>query len=226
MKLLLIEDEPVLQQTIRAYLEREGYRVTTADTYSQGSLRVNDYDYDCLLVDITLPGGSGLEIIREAKQHQPQTGIIIISAKDALDDRITGLDLGADDYLTKPFHLSELNSRLKSVLRRRLFAGSQTISFGVLTIDPQSQQVQVQGQAVELTGKQYELLLYLVSNKNRLLAKGAIAEHVWGDSMELADSHDFIYQHVKNLRKKLLAAGSPDYIKTRYGAGYLLTLDA
>ncbi|ADB42908.1 DNA-binding response OmpR family regulator [Spirosoma oryzae] len=225
MKLLLIEDEPVLQQTIRTYLEREGYRVTTADTFLQGSRRANDYEYDCLLVDITLPGGNGLDIIREVKQLQPQTGIIIISAKDALDDRITGLDLGADDYLTKPFHLSELNSRLKSVLRRRLFAGSQIITFGALTIDPQPQQVQIQGQPVEMTGKQYDLLLYLISNKNRLLSKAAIAEHVWGDSMELADSHDFIYQHVKNLRKKLLAAGCPDYIKTRYGAGYLFTLD-
>ena len=225
MKLLLIEDEPVLQQTIRTYLEREGYRVTTADTFLQGSRRANDYEYDCLLVDITLPGGNGLDIIREVKQLQPQTGIIIISAKDALDDRITGLDLGADDYLTKPFHLSELNSRLKSVLLRRLFAGSQIITFGALTIDPQPQQVQIQGQPVEMTGKQYDLLLYLISNKNRLLSKAAIAEHVWGDSMELADSHDFIYQHVKNLRKKLLAAGCPDYIKTRYGAGYLFTLD-
>lgn len=224
MRLLVIEDEPTLREAIRAYLEKEGYRVSTAGRFGQASLLVNDTDYDCFLVDIGLPDGNGLDLVRLIKEGQPQAGIVVISARTGLDDKLTGLDLGADDYLTKPFHLSELNARVRSVLRRRLFEGERTITFGVITIQPQSQSVSVHGQPIELTGKAYDLLLYFVANKNRLLSKAAIAEHVWGDSMELADSHDFIYQHVKNLRKKLVGAGSPDYLKTRYGAGYIFAL--
>ncbi len=224
MNLLLIEDEPVLRESIRAYLEKEGYRVSTTGRFGQASLLVNDTDYDCFLVDIGLPDGNGLDLVRTIKDQQPQAGILVISARTGLDDKLTGLDLGADDYLTKPFHLSELNARVRSVLRRRLFEGEQTISFGQISIQPQNQQVSVGGAVVELTGRQYELLLYFIANKNRLLSKAALAEHIWGDSMDLADSHDFIYQHVKNLRKRLLGAGCPDYIKTRYGAGYTFTL--
>lgn len=224
MRLLVIEDEPSLRETIRVYLEKEGYRVSTADRYGQASLLINDTDFDCFLVDIGLPDGSGLDLVRSIKESQPQAGIVVISARTGLDDKLTGLDLGADDYLTKPFHLSELNARVRSVLRRRLFEGERTITFGVISIQPQSQTVSVNGQPIELTGKAYELLLYFIANKNRLLSKAAIAEHVWGESMELAESHDFIYQHVKNLRKKLVGAGCPDYLKTRYGVGYLFSL--
>ena len=224
MRLLVIEDEPTLRETIRAYMEKEGYRVSTAGHFRQASLLVNDTDYDCFLIDIGLPDGNGLDLVRSIKENQPQAGIVVISARTGLDDKLTGLDLGADDYLTKPFHLSELNARVRSVLRRRLFEGERTITFGVISIQPQSQSVSVDGQPIDLTGKAYELLLYFIANKNRLLSKAAIAEHIWGESMELADSHDFIYQHVKNLRKKLVSAGCPDYLKTRYGAGYIFAL--
>lgn len=224
MNLLLIEDEPALGEAIRAYLEKEGYRVSVTGRFGAASRLINDTDYDCFLVDIGLPDGSGLDLIQTIKTRQPQAGVLVISARTGLDDRLTGLDLGADDYLTKPFHLSELNARVRSVLRRRLFAGERTVTFGDISIQPQSQTVSVGGAVVELTGRQYELLLYFIANKNRLLSKAALAEHVWGDSMELADSHEFIYQHVKNLRKKLAEAGCPDYLKTRYGAGYLFTL--
>ncbi len=224
MRLLVIEDEPILRETIRAYMEKEGHRVSTTGRFGQASLLINDTDYDCFLVDIGLPDGNGLNLVRSIKESQPKAGILVISARTGLDDKLTGLDLGADDYLTKPFHLSELNARVRSVLRRRLYEGEPIINFGVINIQPQSQTVRVAGQPIDLTGKAYELLLYFIANKNRLLSKAAIAEHIWGDSMELADSHDFIYQHVKNLRKKLVSAGCPDYLKTRYGAGYILAL--
>lgn len=224
MRLLVIEDEPTLREAIRAYLEKEGYRVSTADRYGQASRLINDTDFDCFLVDIGLPDGSGLDLVRSIKESQPQAGIVVISARTGLDDKLIGLDLGADDYLTKPFHLSELNARIRSVLRRRFFEGERTITFGVISIQSQSQTVSVNGQPIELTGKAYGLLLYFIANKNRLLSKAAIAEHIWGESMELAESHEFIYQHVKNLRKKLLGAGCPDYLKTRYGVGYLFSL--
>jgi DNA-binding response OmpR family regulator len=173
-----------------------------------------------VLVDITLPGGNGLDIIRQLKKARSKAGIIIISAKNSLDDKIEGLELGADDYLPKPFHLSELNARIKSVVRRRNFEGNSEIRFGEITIDPEAKSVAVNGKAVTVTKKEFGLLLFFISNKNRVITKESIAEHLWGDNMDMADSYDFIYSHIKNLRKKLIEAGSADYIKTIYGAGY------
>ncbi len=236
MKLLLVEDEPWLRDTIRDYLEGEGYIVTTATSVREGAAKANDYTYDCLIIDLMLPDGNGLELVREVRAAQAQTdgvapGIIIVTAKDALNDKLAGLDAGSDDYLTKPFHLSELNARLRSVLRRRVFGGNTDLVIGMLRIVPDQQRVDVlvpdhARQVVPLTGKEYELLLFMATNAGRLLSKAALAEHIWGDATDMADSHEFIYSHVKNLRRKLMAAGCPDYVRTRYGVGYFFSIDA
>jgi two-component system, OmpR family, response regulator len=225
MKILLVEDEPALLASMRQFLEEEGYLVTTAASFGKASVALNDYAYDCVVLDIGLPDGSGLNLIRQLKALGSSTppGIIIISAKDSLDDKLLGLELGSDDYITKPFHLPELNARIKSVLRRRLFGGNTLIRFGEITVDPLSHRVMVGQQPLEFTEKEYQLLLFFLANPNRLLTKAAIAEYVWGDHMDMADSHDFLYTHIKNLRRKLVDGGCPDYLKTRYGAGYIFT---
>ncbi|CAN5276282.1 response regulator transcription factor [soil metagenome] len=220
MKILLIEDEPELRRSIKQFLHQEGYVVESAADFSKATDKAGVYDYDCVLVDITLPGGSGLEIVRQLKQSKSKAGIIIISAKNSLDDKIAGLELGADDYLTKPFHLSELNARIKSVIRRMSFEGNKKIVFEEISINPEAQSVSVKRKNLSLTKKEFDLLVYFISNKNRVITKESIAEHLWGDDMDMADSYDFIYSHIKNLRKKLIEAGANDYIKTIYGAGY------
>jgi DNA-binding response OmpR family regulator len=224
MKILLVEDEPALQQAVHTYLEGEGYIVSTADTYPQAAQKVNDYDYDCVVVDLMLPGGNGFELVRDLKKNGSTAGIIVVTARDTLSDKLTGLDLGADDYLTKPFHLPELNARIRSVLRRRLFGGHEQMTVGELVLMPSQQRVRIQDTDLKLTTKEYELLLFLITNADRLLSKSAIVEHVWGDTMDGVDSHEFLYTHVKNLRRKLIAAGCPDYIQTRYGAGYIFSI--
>lgn len=220
MKLLLVEDEPDLAGDIVAYLEQEGYRCERAATFPAAAEKIELYAYDCVLVDITLPGGTGLDLVGMLKQRDNQTGIVVISAKDALSDKITGLQLGADDYLTKPFHLAELSARLQSVLRRRHFKGRKEVVVRGITIRPEAGQVLIQGQALELTRKEYDLLLFFVANLGRVLTKEAIAEHLWGDNMDQADSLDIIYTHMKNLRRKLNERGEADGIKTVYGLGY------
>jgi DNA-binding response OmpR family regulator len=220
MKILVIEDEHSLAEAIVSYLKEGGHTCELATDYPSAVQKSEIYDYDCLVVDITLPGGSGLDIISSLKKRGSEAGIIIISAKNSLDDKISGLDLGADDYLTKPFHLSELNSRIKSIIRRRNFKGNKEICFEEISIVPEEMQVLVHGKTVLLTKKEFDLLLYFISNKNRVITKESIAEHLWGDEMDAADSFDFIYSHIKNLRKKLLEKGSEDYIHTIYGMGY------
>ncbi|TAK31802.1 MAG: response regulator transcription factor [Saprospiraceae bacterium] len=220
MKVLIVEDEPGIRETIAGYLQKEGYVCEQAETYDAAAEKVELYEYDLLVLDITLPGGSGLDVLRKLKKNRPETGVLILSAKNSLDDKIIGLDLGADDYLTKPFHLPELNARLKALLRRRFFKGSTAIVFEEIEIDPASNVMQVHGQPVELTRKEYDLLIYFVTNQNRVLTKAAIAEHLWGDYMDLADNFDLVYSHVKNLRKKITEHGGSDYIKTVYGMGY------
>jgi DNA-binding response OmpR family regulator len=220
MKLLIIEDEKLLSESISAFLEKEGFICETALTFDMAQEKINLYHYDCVIVDLTLPDGNGLHIIKELKNLDDQSGIIIISARSALDDKITGLEIGADDYLTKPFHLSELNARIKSVIRRKSFEGKKEIIVNEIRIIPDSVEVFVNNHPILLTRKEYELLLFFTSNKNRILTKESIAEHLWGDEMDLEDSHDFIYSHIKNLRKKILEKTNNDYIKNIYGMGY------
>lgn len=220
MKILLIEDELELRKTIRHYLELEGNVVEIAADFAKAEDKTSGYDYDCVLVDITLPGGSGLEIIRQLKANKSKAGIIIISAKNSTDDKVKGLDLGADDYLPKPFHLTELNARIKALIRRKNFAGNQTIIVNEIQIITDERKVLVNKKELQLTGKEYDLLLYFISNKNRVVSKNSVAEHLWGDHVDRLDSLDFIYSHIKNLRKKLIEKGCEDYIQTIYGIGY------
>jgi DNA-binding response OmpR family regulator len=220
MKILLVEDEEALLSSARTYLKSEGYICEEASTFAEGLEKINLYEYDCVVADIGLPGGSGLKLVQELKSKRPETGIIVISARNSLEDKITGLDVGADDYLTKPFHLSELNARLKSLLRRRKFRGNREIIFHEIKIVPDTLQVWVNDQALTLTRKEFDLLVYFIANKNKVLTKESIVEHLWGDYIDSVNSFDFIYNHVSNMRKKLIAAGAHDYVHTVYGMGY------
>lgn len=220
MKILIIEDEPELGKSIAAYFSSENYLCEIAPDYTTALQKVESFDYDCILLDLTLPGGSGLDILRELKANNKTDGVIIISARNAIDDRISGLNLGADDYLPKPFHLSELGARVAAIIRRRKFAGNKLIELNELTIDTAAQTVSVNQKPVDLTRKEYDLLLYLASNKNKVISKNAIAEHLTQYEADVFDNFDFIYAHIKNLKRKLTQAGCTDYIKSIYGMGY------
>lgn len=221
MKILIIEDEKALSESIADYLSAQEYTCEAAADYPGAIEKIEYNSYDCILLDITLPGGNGLKILEQIKEDNKTDGVLIISAKNSLDDKITGLNLGADDYLSKPFHLSELNARIAAIIRRKNFDGNSLIKFGNLCVDTQRKSVTVENNPVELTKKEYELLLYFVSNKKRLISKDAIAEHLWGN--EMGGNFDFIYTHIKNLRKKLMDGGEADYIKSVYGMGYKFT---
>ncbi len=221
MKILIIEDEIALSESIADYLSVHEYYCETAADYRTAIEKIEYNSYDCILLDITLPGGDGLRILEQIKEDNKTDGVLIISAKNSLDDKIKGLNLGADDYLSKPFHLSELNARIAAIIRRKNFDGNSIIRFENLCIDTQRKWVTVEDKQVELTKKEYELLLYFVSNKKRVVSKDAIAEHLWGN--EMGGNFDFIYTHIKNLRKKLMDAGDADYIKSVYGMGYKFT---
>jgi DNA-binding response OmpR family regulator len=224
MKILIIEDEYQLLQTIEKFLLSEKYIVEKATDYYSAWKKVMHYEYDCILLDISLPGGSGLKILEEMKQEGKTGNIIIISARNSLEDKISGLDLGADDYLTKPFHVLELHARIKAVLRRKQMDGKQILSFGNLLIDFSQRQVFVDNQSLKLNRKEFDMLVFFVTNKNRLITKDALAEHIWGDDMDLADNFEFVYSQVKNLRKKLKNSGSEAILENIYGIGYKLTL--
>ena len=220
MKLLIIEDEENLRNPMLQYLKKEGYLCEVATTFREGFQKLISYDYDCVIIDLNLPGGDGMELVGLVRRNSTLTGIIITSARAELDDRIQGLDAGADDYLTKPFHLSELNARIKAVLRRKTNEYGRELDFGDLVIKPEERKVIAGGDPLKLTKKEFDILLYLVRNKNRVVTKDSIAEHLWGDYMDDAASFDFIYAHVKNLRKKLADRGCGDYLQTVYGIGY------
>lgn len=225
MKILIIEDEKQLAASIKAYLEGENYLCELASTFLEALEKVNTYDYDCILLDLMLPGGDGLKVLEELKRMNKQDGIIIISAKDGLEDKIKGLQLGADDYLAKPFHLSELSARIYSLIRRKHFGNTNKVIINELEIDLLAKSVQVNDMLLTLTKKEYDLLLFLIGNKNRIISKSALAEHLSGDMADMLDNHGFVYAHVKNLKKKLSDTGCADYIKTVYGMGYKFTTE-
>lgn len=221
MKILLVEDEPELILSISEFLKKEGYICEKAGNYLNAEDKLASYQYDLIILDITLPDGNGLDLIPFVKKVQPdETRIIILSAKNSLDDKLSGLDLGADDYLTKPFYMAELHSRIQAIARRKNFNGKKELLFNEITIEVQEKQVYIHQKAITLTKKEYDFLLYLVTNKNRILTKENIAEHLWGDYIDMADNFDFVYTHMKNIRKKLLDAGCENYLKTVYGMGY------
>ncbi|HQS05912.1 MAG TPA: response regulator transcription factor [Daejeonella sp.] len=224
MKILIIEDEKELSKNIVTYLKHDNYLCEIAPDFKTAMDKTESFDYDCILLDISLPDGNGLTVLKELKANKKTDGVIIISAKNSIDDRIAGLNLGADDYLSKPFHLSELSARISAVIRRRRFDGNKVIVLNEITIDTIAKIVAINDVGLDLTRKEYDLLLYLVSNKNRVISKNAIAESISGDGADLYDNFDFIYAHMKNLKKKLTAAGCEDYIKSIYGMGYKFTI--
>ncbi|HWV32265.1 MAG TPA: response regulator transcription factor [Dyadobacter sp.] len=220
MKILIIEDEPGLAESIGAYLTAQDYLCEYASTWAQAREKVELYRYDCILLDLMLPGGDGMDILETLKKQGQQDGVIIISAKGDYETKIRGLHAGADDYLAKPFHLPELAARIYSVIRRRSFANHNQVVQNELKVDLLSKTITVNGQVVVLTKKELDLLLFFIGNKNRVIAKSALAEHLSGDIADMFDNHDFVYAHVKNLKKKLNEAGYGNYLKTIYGTGY------
>lgn len=225
MKVLVVEDHDELSDSIKDYMSKEGIICEQARSVREAIDKLYAFRYDIILLDLMLPDGNGLSLIDTVKKNWSDTGLLIISAKNALDDKLKGLDLGADDYLPKPFHLAELNSRIKAIYRRRLQQGSNLIQFEEITINMDKFEASVGKELLELTRKEFDLLHYFIVNKGRLLTKQAIAEHLWGDYMDDADSFDFVYQHIKNIRKKIQQAGGNDYIKTVYGTGYKLKVE-
>jgi len=220
MKVLIIEDEKDLARSISEYLSEENYLCEFATTFHEAMNKINTYQYDCIILDIMLPDGNGLDILEELKRQNKQDGVIIVSAKNAVDDRVKGLKMGADDYLTKPFHLSELMARVFSIIRRKQFDNSNKILNNELQIDLLSKKVTINNKEIVLTKKEFDLLIYFIGNKNKVISKSTLAEHLSGDFADMLDNHDFVYAHVKNLKKKLYDAGCDHYLKTVYGTGY------
>ena len=220
MKVLIIEDERKLSDSIVDYLKGEKYLCEQAFDFNDAMMKVRVYDYDCVLLDLMLPGGNGLDILRDIKQRNNPAGVIIVSAKDSLDDKLKGLQIGADDYLAKPFHLAELSMRIYAVIRRKEFGANNRLECGDISIDLLEKSVTASGHSITLTKSEYDLLLFFIGNKNRVLSKGAIAEHLSGDFADMMDNFDFIYTHIKNLKAKLTEAGIKDCVKNVYGMGY------
>ena len=225
MKLLIIEDNQELVSDIAGFLEENGFMTEIAATYQESEEKIELYNYDLVILDLGLPDGDGLELIPKIQEGHPETAILILTAKDGLDYKVKGLDWGADDYLTKPFHKAELNARIRSILRRRLSGSNSLLTMNELSIDLNAREVTVNNTLLKLTRKEYDLLLFFIYNKNRLLTKESIAEHLWGDHIDQADNFDFIYNHIKNLRRKISQAGGRDYIRSMYGMGYKFVME-
>lgn len=220
MKILIVEDEPAIAQGIMDYFRPNGIHCEHVSRTREALQRIGSYDYDCILLDLMLPDGDGFQVLQALKQLHKLDGVIIVSAKDNLETKLEGLTLGADDYLTKPFHLSELLVRMQALIRRKNFQGQNLVTCNEISVDVLAKSVTVHGEKLEITRKEIDLLLLLMGNKNKVLSKSAIAEHLSGDMADMLDNHDFIYAHIKNLKKKLTQAGAADYIKTIYGLGY------
>lgn len=220
MKILLIEDELPLAREIIRYLSDEQVTCSHVALLEAAREQVSLYEYDIVLLDVGLPDGNGLELIKDFLRLENIPGLIIISAKDSLDDRLSGLDAGADDYLTKPFHLAELHSRIRSVFRRRKISGKKSLQFGDLEIWPDEFRTELKGEALDLSPREMQILTFLAENPGKILSRAAIAEHVWGDHADAFPDFDFIYSHIKNLRKKLAEGTETDFIRAVYGVGY------
>jgi DNA-binding response OmpR family regulator len=225
MQILIVEDEIPLMESMVSYLEMEGFRCEQATSYHAGLCSLDKHDYICLLIDLNLPDGDGLDLVKMARQNQNSSGIIIISARNALEERVKGLEVGADDYLVKPFHLSELVARVHSVARRTRSMGEEILTFGMIRVMPEERTCFVEDRQIDLTRKEHDLLLYLMSNRNRVITKESIADYLWGEYGGGYGSYDFVYTHLKNLRRKLMDADCPDYIRNMYGVGYKFSLE-
>lgn len=224
MKLLIIEDEKELGESIYTFLSGQQYTCEKAEDFKTALGKIQQHDYTCIILDINLPDGSGITLLEELKKKNKADGVLIISARNALDDKVSALRLGADDYLTKPFHLTELAARVAAIIRRRSFEGKNIIYLNELALNVNEKTVTVNDKSIDLTRKEYDLLVYFISNKNKVITKNAIAEHLWGDGMESGGGYDFIYSHIKNLRKKIIGAGGRDYIVSVYGLGYKFSI--
>lgn len=224
MKLLIVEDEPSLQELIERAMQGAGYVVETADDFISAETKIVGYSYDCILLDINLPGGSGLDLLAKLRDMGRAENVIIISARDSVDDRVAGLELGADDYLAKPFHMSELVARVRSVLRRGRTGGSLLVEMGCVSLDPQSRRVMVEGRELDLVKKEFDILFYFMQRPNHLVDKTTLAEAVWGDYADEMDSYHFVYQQIKNLRRKLDEVQADVEIRSVYGFGYKLVM--
>lgn len=220
MKILIIEDERKLSDSIVSYLSGEKYLCEQAFSFDEARMKVNVYDYDCVLLDLMLPGGNGLDILRDIRKRRNSVGVIIVSAKDSIDDKVKGLQIGADDYLAKPFHLAELSMRIYAVIRRRDFSANNFIESNGIRINLLNKSVVVGDVPVVLTKSEYELLVFFIGNHGRVVSKSALAEHLSGEMADMMDNHDFVYTHIKNLKAKLGAAGCNDCIRNVYGMGY------
>ena len=222
MKILIIEDEKGMRETLETFFVQQKFVVETAHDFDSGLSKLSVYDYDCILLDIMLPGGSGLDLLTEMKRMNKRESVIIISARDAIDDKVLGLELGADDYLPKPFHLAELNARVKSLIRRNQSGGDMSVSIENVKLLPDKRTVFVNDEELPLNRKEFDLLYYFMVTPHSLLNKTPLTEAVWGDNIDQADDLEFLYSQVKNLRRKLKTAGADVEIKAVYGFGYKL----
>lgn len=223
MKILIIEDEPSLREVIEREMRDEGYVVESASDFLSAETKIAGYSYDCILLDIMLPGGSGLDLLAKLRDAGRRENVIIISARDAVDDRVAGLELGADDYLAKPFHMAELVARVRSVLRRGRSGGNLNIELGNVALDPTSRRVSIAGQSIELLKKEFDILLYFMQRPDHIVDKVTLAEAVWGDYADESDNFHFVYAQIKNLRRRLAEAEATIEIRSVYGFGYKLT---